>query len=100
MYIDLIIIMSQQQFQDFCAQVAQDPILRQRLRDVLNPDQVVEIATEAGFDVNLSDVPSLDPGETVELSDQDLEEVTGGTAQIFGCIFMASLASQNCQYKN
>jgi hypothetical protein len=67
---------------------------------VLNPDQVVEIATEAGFDVNLSDVPSLDPGETVELSDQDLEEVTGGTAQIFGCIFMASLASQNCQYKN
>ncbi len=100
MYIYLIIIMSQQQFQDFCAQVAQDPILRQRLRDVLNPDQVVEIATEAGFDVNLSDVPSLDPGETVELSDQDLEEVTGGTAQIFGCIFMASLASQNCQYKN
>jgi predicted ribosomally synthesized peptide with nif11-like leader len=92
--------MSQQQFQDFCAQVAQDLTLQQRLRDVLSPDQVVEIASEAGFDVNLSDLPSLDPGETVELTDQDLEEVTGGTAQIFGCLAMLSLASQNCQFKN
>jgi hypothetical protein len=64
---------------------------------VLNPDQVVEIASEAGFDVNLSDVPSLDPGVAVESTDQDLEEVAGGTAQIIGCLALLSLASQNCK---
>ena len=66
----------------------------------MNPDQAVEIASQAGFDVNLSDVPTLDPDETVELTDQDLEEVTGGTAQVFGCLVMMSLVSQNCQFKN
>ncbi len=66
---------------------------------MMNPDQAVEIASQAGFDVNLSDVP-LDPDETVELTGQDLEEVTGGTAQVFGCLVMMSLVSQNCQFKN
>ena len=64
---------------------------------MLNPDQVVEIASEAGFGVNLSDVPSLGPGVAVELTDQDLEEVAGGTAQIVAGLALLSLASQNCK---
>ena len=67
---------------------------------MLNPDQVVEIASEAGFGVVLSDVPSLGPDETGALIDQDLEEVAGGTAQVLSCLFMRALVSPDCQYKN
>ena len=84
--------MSEDQLRAFLEAVRADPGLWERLKGQANVDAVIAIASEAGFVINRNDLdncshayPSTELGP-VELGDEDLERVAGGTALAIDCL--------------
>ena len=72
--------MSEAQLQAFLEAVATDATMQGKLAAAADADAAVAIAKEAGFSVTADELRKLN--QEKELTDQELENVSGGT--IFG----------------
>ena len=66
------------QFTALLAKLQEDPGLREKLLGAADLDAALAIAKEAGFDVSKADFERYKANEAVELSDEELEGVSGG----------------------
>ena len=69
--------MSEEQLKAFIDKVKTDTCLQEKLKTVPSSEAAVEIAKEAGFLITAEDIQSVQ-SEAVELSDDELEGVSGG----------------------
>ena len=70
--------MSEEQFTALLAKLKDDAGLLEKLKGAADLDSAVVIAEEAGFDVSKADWLRYQASMTLELRDEELEEVTGG----------------------
>ena len=70
--------MSKEQLTALLAKLKEDAGLREKLQGVADLDAAVAIAKEAGFDVSKADWLKYQAKQTLELSDEELEGVSGG----------------------
>jgi predicted ribosomally synthesized peptide with nif11-like leader len=76
--------MSQEQLAALIAKLQEDAGLREKLKGAVDLDAAVALAQEAGFDVSKADWMKYQARETLELSDEELEDVAGGgTGDVF-----------------
>jgi predicted ribosomally synthesized peptide with nif11-like leader len=72
--------MPEEQLSAFLVAFKADTGLQEQFKGAADLDAAVAIAREAGFDVSKTELLNLiQAKQTVELSDEDLEGVTGGT---------------------
>ena len=71
--------MSEEQFAALLAKLTEDAGLREKLNGAADLDAAVELAKEAGFDVSKTDWLKVQAQQALELSDEELERVGGGT---------------------
>ena len=69
--------MSEEQLKAFLEKVQGDTSLQEKLKAAASPEAAIEIAKEAGFLITAEDIQSMQSA-TVELSDDELEQVAGG----------------------
>jgi len=68
--------MSEEQLNAFLAKLADDPALQERLKqDDADP---IAIAKEAGFDVRQADLIRYQARKSLDLADEELEQLAGG----------------------
>jgi len=70
--------MSEEQLSALLAKLKQDDGLREKLKGAADLDAAVALAKDAGFDVNKADWLKYQAKQTLELTDEELEGVTGG----------------------
>jgi predicted ribosomally synthesized peptide with nif11-like leader len=70
--------MSEEQFSALLAKFMEDKGFQQKLKAAADIDAAVEMAKEAGFDVNKADLLRHQARQTLELNDDELERVAGG----------------------
>jgi predicted ribosomally synthesized peptide with nif11-like leader len=70
--------MSEEQLSALLAKLKEDAGLRERLQGAADLDAAMGMAQEAGFDVSKADWLKHQAGQPLELSDKELEGVTGG----------------------
>ena len=70
--------MSEEQLTALLAKLKEDAGLQEKLKGAADLDAAVALAKEAGFDVSKADWLKYQAKQTVELSDEELEGVTGG----------------------
>ena len=71
--------MSEEQLSAFLAKLKEDAGLQEKLKGAGDLDAAVAMAQEAGFDVSKADWLKYQAKQTLELSDEELEGVTGGS---------------------
>ena len=71
--------MSEEQFAALLAKLKDDARLQEKLKGAPDLDAAVAMAKEAGFDVSKADWLKYQAKQTLELSDEELEGVAGGT---------------------
>ena len=71
--------MSEEQLSALLAKLKEDAGLQEKLKSVADLDALVSMAKEAGFDVSKADWLKFQAQQTLELSDEELESVSGGT---------------------
>ena len=78
--------MSEEQLAALLAKIKDDAGLQEKLKGAADLDAAVALAKEAGFDVSKADWLKYQAKQTLELSDEELEDVAGGrqTAAV-GC---------------
>jgi predicted ribosomally synthesized peptide with nif11-like leader len=72
--------MSQEKLSAFLEAVKTEAALQKRLQSVTDPDAIVAIAQQAGFEICADDLVARGVDYPEELSDEALEAVTGGVA--------------------
>jgi len=70
--------MSEEQLTALLAKLKDDSVLREKLKGAADIDAAGAIAKEAGFDVSKADWLKHQAKQTLRLSDDELEGVTGG----------------------
>jgi len=74
--------MSEQQLTALLANLKDDVGRREKLQGAADPNAVVVLAKEAGFDVSKAELLKVQAtktlDQTLELSDEDLETIAGG----------------------
>jgi predicted ribosomally synthesized peptide with nif11-like leader len=70
--------MSEEQLSALLAKLKDDAGLQEKLKGVADLDAAVALAKEAGFDVSKADWIKYQAKHTLELSDDELEDVAGG----------------------
>ena len=81
--------MSEEQLNAFLEKVKSDTSLQDKLMAADSPEAAIEIAKEAGFAITAEDIQSMQSA-TVELPDEELEDVAGG----FWCCRIPGVGSQ------
>ena len=76
--------MSEEQLTALLAKLKDDAGLQEKLKAAADLDAAVEMAQEAGFDVSKADWLKHQAKQTLELSDEELEGVTGGSIEAVG----------------
>ena len=71
--------MSEEQLSALLAKLKEDTGLQEKLKGVTDLDAFLAIANEAGFDVSKVELLKFQAAQTLELSDEELESVAGGT---------------------
>jgi len=71
--------MSEEQLSALLAKLKDDAGLQEKLKGAGDLDAAVAIAKGAGFDVSKADWLKYQAKQTLELSDEELENVSGGT---------------------
>ena len=69
--------MSEEQLNAFLEKVKGDTSLQEKRKAAASPEAAVEVAKEAGFSITAEDIQSMQ-SPTAELSDEELEEASGG----------------------
>jgi predicted ribosomally synthesized peptide with nif11-like leader len=77
--------MSEEQLKAFWEAVQADEDLQEKLQGAADLDAFLAIAKEAGFNISKADWLEYQANQTLELSDEELESVTGG---FHVCIWM------------
>ena len=78
--------MSDSQLSALVARLSSDAELQEKIKGAAGLDAAVAIAKEAGFDVSKADCLKYQASQTLELSDEELEGVTGGgVIQDYAC---------------
>jgi predicted ribosomally synthesized peptide with nif11-like leader len=70
--------MSEDQLSALLAKLKDDAGLQEKLKGAADLDGAVAMAQEAGFDVSKADWLRYQAKQTLELSDEQLEDVAGG----------------------
>jgi predicted ribosomally synthesized peptide with nif11-like leader len=78
--------MSEEQLSALLAKLNEDAELREKLKGAADLDAAVAMAQEEGFDVSKADWLKHQEKETLELTDEELESVTGGVEAGFGSL--------------
>ena len=71
--------MSEEQLAALLAKLKEDAGLQEKLKGAADLDAVLAIAKDAGFEVSKADWLRYQANQTLELSDEELEGVSGGT---------------------
>ncbi len=71
--------MSEQQLTALLAKIKDDAGLREKLQGAADPNAAVAFAKEAGFEVSKAEWLKSQASQTLELSDEELNGVAGGT---------------------
>ena len=71
--------MSEEQLAALLAKLKDDAGLQEKLKGAADLDAAVALAKEAGFDVSKADLLKFQAEQTLELSDEELEGMSGGT---------------------
>lgn len=82
--------MSEEQLLAFVQAVKSDLTLQDRLKGAENLDAVATIAIESGYLVTKAELLKAQAQQTLELSDEELETVAGGTTPIFTVFIILS----------
>ena len=69
--------MSEEQLKAFVEKVKGDTSLQEKLKAAASPEAAIEIAKAAGFLISAEDIQSMQ-SESVELSDEELDNAAGG----------------------
>jgi predicted ribosomally synthesized peptide with nif11-like leader len=70
--------MSEEQLKAFLEAVKADAGLQEKLKGAADLDAALALAKEAGFEVSKADWLKYQAGQILELSDEELEGVSGG----------------------
>jgi predicted ribosomally synthesized peptide with nif11-like leader len=70
--------MSEEQLAALLAKLKDDVGLQEKLKGAADLDAVLAIAKEAGFDINKAAWLRYQANQTLELSDEELEGISGG----------------------
>ena len=89
--------MSEEQLSALLAKLKNDAGLQEKLKGAGDLDAAVAIAKEAGFDVTKADWLKDQAKQILELSDQELEAVSGGKYSDTGC---GNINPTNCSCKS
>lgn len=73
--------MSKQELSAFLSAIKDNTELQERLKSSTDLECAVSLAKESGFDINKADLVELHK-QTLDLSDEELESVAGGTAPV------------------
>jgi len=78
---DLIFLksMSEQQLTDLLPKIKDDAGFREKLHGAADLDAALALAKEAGFDVSKAEWLKTQASQTLELSDEELDAVVGGS---------------------
>ena len=71
--------MSEDQLAALLAKLKEDTGLQEKLKGAADLDAALAIAKDAGFDVSKADWLKYQAQQTLSISDEELEGVTGGT---------------------
>lgn len=74
--------MSEDQLTALLARLGQDAILREKISGAQDLDSFITIAMEHGYDINKADLVNFKDSELLELSDEELENVSGGISPL------------------
>ena len=77
--------MSEEQLAALLAKLKDDTGLQEKLKGAADLDAVLAIAKDAGFDVSKAAWLRYQANQTLELSDEELEGVAGGSWNL-GCV--------------
>ncbi len=75
--------MSEEQLAALLARIKEDSGLQEKLKSAVDLDAAVAIAKEAGFDLSNADWAKYQAQKTMELSNEELEGVSGGRGGSF-----------------
>ena len=78
--------MSEEQLAALLAKLKDDAGLQEKLKGAAELDAAVALAREAGFDVSQADWLRYQAKQTIELSDEELEDVAGGRNFLNACV--------------
>ena len=81
--------MPPKQISELLAKLNDDVELKGKIEKALDYDAVVAIANEAGFDISKADLIRNEATQALELSDEDLEGVSGGSLTFALCMVAA-----------
>ena len=70
--------MSEEQLSVLLAKLKEDAGLQEKLRRARDLDSALALAKEAGFDVSKTDWLKYQSSQTLEVNDEELEDVAGG----------------------
>ena len=87
--------MSEEQLTALLAKLKEDVGLQEKLKGAADLDAAVAMAKEAGFDVSKADWLRYQARQTLEMSDDQLEGVAGGAANL-SCFYSECPGFQSC----
>jgi predicted ribosomally synthesized peptide with nif11-like leader len=87
--------MSEEQLSALLFKLKEDSGLREKLQGAGDLDAAVAMAKEAGFDVSKADWLRYQANQTLELSDEELEDVAGGRTE---CLYWPTNAGASIPY--
>ena len=90
--------MSGQQLENFLELAKNDLLLQDQIKSAKSESNVVEIAKNAGFYISIGDISRFQARVISELSDHELENVSGGTIHtalytVLHCLGVAALTT-------
>ena len=77
--------MSEEQLTALLAKLKDEVGLQEKLKGAADLDAAVALAKDAGFDISKADWLKYQAGQTLELSDEELEGVAGGDGTVGWC---------------
>jgi len=90
--------MSEEQLAALLAKLKDDAGLQEKLKGAADLDAVLAIAKEAGFDISKAAWLRYQANQTLELSDEELENVAGGQGVGFtGMVCMEQITGMVCR---
>ena len=82
--------MPEEQLKAFLEAVKSDVGLQEKLKGAADLDAALALLDEAGFDISKADWLKYQANQTLELSDEELEGVAGGTGP--ACLLVGAFA--------
>jgi len=88
--------MSEEQLAALLAKLKDDAGLQEKLKGAADLDAAVALAKEAGFDISKADWLRYQAIQTLELSDEELEDVAGGCSVPGGAVDERRRETRKC----